>query len=163
RRRGRRRLRHKRGSQPPPPGGCALTRRVLEVPAVVNGCVAGGAFRRRTGQLDPVVLLERQRRDEVKVEVAEVLELQLQQDLVAVGFRIETLELQVAGQAVGILEDKVGNRKAAVGRNGQTAAADEARGVSITAKWIRSGRPAAATTRSRRVLCLQGVDLRLER
>src|SRR4029077_4413801 len=144
-------------------GGCALTRRGLEVTAVVNGCVAGRPFPWGAGQLDPVVLLECQRRDEVKVEVAEVIELQLQQDLVAVGFRIETLELQVAGQTVGILEDKVGNRKAAVGRNGQTAAADQARGIGITAKWVRAGHPTTATTGSRRILGLQTVDLRLER
>src|SRR5256885_1974144 len=73
------------GASPRQPtrGGCALTRRVLEVPAVVNGSVAGGALRLGIArQLDPVVRLERQRRDKVKIKIPEVLELQRQQHLV---------------------------------------------------------------------------------
>src|SRR5256885_734056 len=77
-------------SRPPPSGGCALLRRVLEVPAVVDGGVAGRFVRLNAGEVHPVVLLERQRRDEVKIEIAEVIELQSQQHLLLLLFCIES-------------------------------------------------------------------------
>src|SRR5207249_11408288 len=94
---------------------------VLEVPAVIGGCVATAAGRIRTAaQGHGLLLFENDRRHEMKVEISEVLEPQRHQYLIGL-VGLAPNEVERAAVTAGILEHEVRHSEPSTVRHGDRA------------------------------------------